>query len=1057
MAESNHKLRTQRMELTISHPIQANEIFSLVSEICQNKLPEAIAKCLDEFSHSKDTVYAFDKIELDIEPLTPEELVNHLPERVTEQLRKVLTEMFVNFYETVEIKVSQSSDVSFETLSYFLRNGFLPWNAKQHNLNALLKECISLRPRETSGVIRKDGRNSRVRVRITERFPGSQLKAIVRLIEPSHSPVIVEYHQHLVVLNQKEAIVAVPQNTLEKTLWLFILNHLLVEQQTVFNRKAFSISLLRQFSCHFNIEFVDLLHLIQVGLRQWKRELPEPFIGLMEETISDFIPTLLNEKLTIIKPVLNGVPTRNQEEPKARLTDESAWRTIFYELLEKEPSEVAALLREFPDRQNKIHKIVTENNADLSKKIIRAIEPLDSSTIVKYHHNLVTIHSVDPVASATRHDIESILWAFIIIHCIENQQSQFNHKSFLKSLIFSFSSHYNLDKTDLLEKMIRSGASLQMQSASLRKCFSIMNEIFQEVSGQSHNFHQLKHSGNEHHRSVKNRKLSFVEGLNSWTSLSEKEFIKALREDKNRFASLLKTSSDSSSREYLTNLSTSSFNEIIHSILPASATAIIDQFMILAKKLENEIAESFATNRRYKKCVRQAVIEVADAIEGNYNISDREIFKRLVQSLAAQSASFHYSELMAFGSAYRNDPKLNQISRFMSDENQITSVLPSDGSVVDRLIKKIITAHPDHSSILFQGFKSVHEALTFIHTQYPEDLSRIVTKLSPKKREQFINRLREPDLDLLVPFPKTGSRYVHYIELMREWGSLLLGHNNRKEIGVALKRALLINYVFQQSPSFDELAVQLLDLFQKYKVGDAFFEKMNEWTLPRFGDATKAIQKIEKQVIQGIAKSSALKKKTERLKSLKEALQKANEKDVNMENAPLEKDSADGIYIANAGLVLIHPYLSFLFEQTQLMENGHFKTPAAAMRGIAMLHYTATGQQAFKEEDHVLNKLLCGVSVGENSVGMKLTEEEIKMIDGMLTALAEHWAVIKNSSQDDVRGNWLLREGRLRETDNYWELTVKRQAQDILMSSLPFTLSPVKYSWMKKMIMIHWL
>ncbi|MFZ6011714.1 MAG: contractile injection system tape measure protein, partial [Bacteroidota bacterium] len=44
-----------------------------------------------------------------------------------------------------------------------------------------------------------------------------------------------------------------------------------------------------------------------------------------------------------------------------------------------------------------------------------------------------------------------------------------------------------------------------------------------------------------------------------------------------------------------------------------------------------------------------------------------------------------------------------------------------------------------------------------------------------------------------------------------------------------------------------------------------------------------------------------------------------------------------------------------------------------------------------------------------------------------------------------------------RETETHWELTVKRNSYDILMNSLPFTLSPFKYKWMKKMMIVHWL
>jgi hypothetical protein len=101
--------------------------------------------------------------------------------------------------------------------------------------------------------------------------------------------------------------------------------------------------------------------------------------------------------------------------------------------------------------------------------------------------------------------------------------------------------------------------------------------------------------------------------------------------------------------------------------------------------------------------------------------------------------------------------------------------------------------------------------------------------------------------------------------------------------------------------------------------------------------------------------------------------------------------------------------------------------------------------------------VLCGCRIGEPLQFIALTKKDKDFIDSMLGAFKTHWRAIAAHSYDDVRGNWLVREGKLIETEEHWELFVERKPYDLLMSSLPFTLSPVCFSWMDKLMIVHWL
>ncbi|NET31541.1 MAG: hypothetical protein F6K19_06015, partial [Cyanothece sp. SIO1E1] len=69
-------------------------------------------------------------------------------------------------------------------------------------------------------------------------------------------------------------------------------------------------------------------------------------------------------------------------------------------------------------------------------------------------------------------------------------------------------------------------------------------------------------------------------------------------------------------------------------------------------------------------------------------------------------------------------------------------------------------------------------------------------------------------------------------------------------------------------------------------------------------------------------------------------------------------EQANGIYLNNAGLVLLHPFLRIYFEDVGLLAENNFRHEYAQQVAIALLHYLATGQTGVPEYALVLPKLL---------------------------------------------------------------------------------------------------
>ena len=167
------------------------------------------------------------------------------------------------------------------------------------------------------------------------------------------------------------------------------------------------------------------------------------------------------------------------------------------------------------------------------------------------------------------------------------------------------------------------------------------------------------------------------------------------------------------------------------------------------------------------------------------------------------------------------------------------------------------------------------------------------------------------------------------------------------------------------------------------------------------------------------------------------------------------KEAAEGIYIDNAGLVLLHPFLPRFFDALGISIAEEIVQPE---RALVLLHYLATGQIKAPEYELVLPKIICQVPVSTPiHSDIEITETEISEASALLDAVIEHWDVLRNTTPDGLRGTFLLRPGKLtRKEDGDWLLQVESRTFDVLLEHLPWGISMIKLPWMKNMLWVEW-
>ncbi|KAA3625273.1 MAG: hypothetical protein DWQ02_22040 [Bacteroidetes bacterium] len=166
---------------------------------------------------------------------------------------------------------------------------------------------------------------------------------------------------------------------------------------------------------------------------------------------------------------------------------------------------------------------------------------------------------------------------------------------------------------------------------------------------------------------------------------------------------------------------------------------------------------------------------------------------------------------------------------------------------------------------------------------------------------------------------------------------------------------------------------------------------------------------------------------------------------------------ASSISVPNAGLVLLNNFFQMLFERLGLLENAQFSSEDAQKDAVLYLQFLASGQSYAEEFFLPLNKVLCGLPVSAPvATEISISEADKELLEGLLSAAISHWTAIGESTIEGFRGNWLVRDGILREEENHFELIVEKRVYDILLNQSPFSFSIIKFPWMAKSLMVSW-
>lgn len=166
----------------------------------------------------------------------------------------------------------------------------------------------------------------------------------------------------------------------------------------------------------------------------------------------------------------------------------------------------------------------------------------------------------------------------------------------------------------------------------------------------------------------------------------------------------------------------------------------------------------------------------------------------------------------------------------------------------------------------------------------------------------------------------------------------------------------------------------------------------------------------------------------------------------------------DELYVDNAGLVLLNPFVPHCFEGLGWTKSGAFTEEKHRENGLMMFRYLSHGSEEPQgEHELVLNKLMVGLEADapiRSNLG--LSPEEMAEGETLLKSAIAYWDKLGEVDPEQFRETFLRREGRLTWEGSGWNLKVDRQTYDVLLKFLPWSFGIVKFPWMEKMITVDW-
>lgn len=650
-------------------------------------------------------------------------------------------------------------------------------------------------------------------------------------------------------------------------------------------------------------------------------------------------------------------------------------------------------------------RLVLQLNDSQLIDLVELVEPSEKTFVISFFRFIMENYNNIEKPDIQKNEYRNATWNLIVTYLLEKKDTYFNRMDFVRNTIARLAGHYNMSFFVLLEYMVTDIPLFPQPYSGIPDLIRILNELKEEEIFSFAS--ERKNMQNEDDGLLGEENKKMVEKLRDSLKAGEspKKLLHTLQKD--LLSILLQPVSR---REFLNGLHEEEIYRLTELTEPQEGSFIISYAQSLDREKEHGILEGRVGSEfrllkwefiftalledRGSRFNRKSFIQsVLFMLSTHYNLTVRDLLDHLCHGIIEDNRIPH-GELVSL---------LKEIYlEWKEDRKKECGVNLLDKAVTESQYASFLKGAPN--SLKWRWVQVMSN--TYVRT-FVEEILMVQTWMEEIFREK-----------------RFGSFPGHLmINLLLDYVEGKYQHLNRQQFTAKMLQQLL-------EPLNQEKRKILTDnvLAHAQRRGGTLAIRLEQVLMSKETNENLAVDRAndlpgEAQSLVGVR----------------------------------EEEFLEEIYIGNAGLVLLAPYFPRLFERLGLVEKGQFRGRDAQERALLSLQYLVDENTFFPEHELVLNKVLVGLQTGVPiSPEIEFSDQEKEIMESLLQGVIQHWSALKNTSIQGFRESFLKRDGRLVLKDNGWHLVVEQKPYDMLLDRLPWSYSPIKHAWMKKILFVKW-
>jgi hypothetical protein len=925
---------------------------------------------------------------------------------------------------------------NLELLRYYLTFGSFPWwsvYSDQQSLEQTLINMLNSKPKTMAFFLRNVGQKQYSRRLIVKRFNEEILLAIVKILEPEQFEFIADYITEAKENNKKDSIIKVQNLELAEAIWEFVLEYLLVDRGSDFNRQMFLESNIRNLANRFNINFTEILvFLVQnIGVRHYSSN---RHISLIQDLNALYkIRVEISEK-TLIAKNLNEVKQQDPDiiESKSlrdilyywlRLGHYPWWTAEKYsnsdisqlieQLFRESPAEAIVFIKFAGQSLATRTRILNQVSNPLLFKIFRVLP--EGNKTFRYIERIISLFTENTSTPFLEQNMmERITLASLWDMYIKTYYESFKPGDFLISFLINLSSSKDLSINNL--KLFLNSLVLDKQiRTQINKVIRYLEEHGYKTS--------IKSAGNL---------------LPAWLESPEIELIltQQLQSD-NPKNELLQFDMVINEASFILRyfLQFNKLPEKYKQRTEVSVNSFLKQLLLFIHKNNPKDLDRIIFSEKYDV---QNVFRLYDIFRLSNSIEENVIKVFL-------AAKFEKNILLLI--RQKSSIGLNENNLIQLLENLTKNPISENKNILRLLLKSTAVAT---YLAQFLSDSLVHEMLELEITttnQLSEEIrdldnwfaSILDDSLDKEKMKLFIRSFNLMILGGIINAVTINAYFILFLEFLND---------NNYQLSLKLRSSIRQN--LKSSIENNRLIIKLTPELEKFVSRSEKFES-------KFKDLNDELKLAERKAFEKLLNLNPEESKEDELRQLKKEIQEQQQDEQKKSVKEILSDQ-DSIYIHNAGLVILHPFLSTYFNRLNMVKDGDFINSEFRHRAVHLLQYLAFGTEKNEEHELVLNKILCNIPIDEPIISeIVMTELEKTVSAELLNAVLVQWDKLKNTSAESFQASFMQRDGALSRIEENWNLKVETRGYDVLLNTLPWGLGMIKTPWMTEFIYVEWM